>query len=277
MELFVHKGLADDVAIIKTDREKISIVLNHLIKNAIKFSNKGTIDFGYVVINKDIEFFVSDTGIGISKDRLHDIFDGFVRVDYTDNNGLQGAGFGLAISKGIVELLGGKIRVESEPGKGSTFFVRLPYHSGAVDQNLVKNEFVDDESTEHIDNLKALIVEDDSLSELLIKLAVLSRCNEVLIAHNGMEAIEICRNNPDIDLILMDIQMQGFDGYKATREIRTFNKEVIIVAETAFALKGDRERAMEAGCNDYISKPFTKGQLLEVIDRVFLYPRMVTD
>ncbi|MFA5298329.1 MAG: response regulator [Lutibacter sp.] len=120
-----------------------------------------------------------------------------------------------------------------------------------------------------INNLKILIVEDESTSEMILSILVESYCKECLIARNGMEAIQICKNNPNIDLILMDIKMPELDGYEATKLIREFNKDVIIFAQTAFALSGDREKVIEAGCNDYISKPISQSGLTTLIVKYF--------
>jgi CheY-like chemotaxis protein len=251
-------------AILKTDREKIYAILTNLVKNAIKYTNIGSIEFGYKKKEGDLEFFVKDTGIGIANKKHEVIFERFVRSDYSLNSKYEGAGLGLAISKAYVEMLGGKIWVESEEGQGSIFYFTIPYHFETKEKIVIKNA-LDNKKNNKIKKLKILIVEDDEASELFITIAVKKFSKEIIIARKGIEAVETCRNNPDIDLILIDIKIPEIDGYEVTRQIRQFNKDVIIIAQTAFGLSCDREKAIEAGCNDYISKPIDKNLLIELI------------
>jgi CheY-like chemotaxis protein len=163
--------------------------------------------------------------------------------------------------------------VESEEGIGSTFYFTLPYNVELEEKNVVGNILSSDKADNHIcsevSGLKILIAEDDEISEKLIHINVENFSKEILKVRNGSEAVETCRNNPDIDLILMDIQMPEMDGYEATRQIRQINKDVVIIAQTAFGLTGDREKAIEAGCNDYIAKPINSNLLKEMIQRLF--------
>jgi len=171
---------------------------------------------------------------------------------------------GLSISKAYIELLGGKIRVDSTVGVGSTFYFTLPY---IVEVNGVASpgDGSENDLVSHMKTLKILIVEDDELSVMLLTRVVESVAKEILFAANGEEAIEQCRKNGDIDLVLMDMKMGVMDGYEATRHIRAFNNQVVIIAQTAFTLSGDKEKALEVGCNDYISKPINRNQLLNLI------------
>jgi len=273
MQLFFKNALPAKETNIKTDREKIFAILTNLLKNAIKFTNKGSIEFGYNLKADrkpvELEFFVKDTGIGIPKDRQEAIFERFIQADIFDKGALQGSGLGLTISKAYVELLGGKIWVESEEGKGSTFYFTIPYNIEPKEKIVVENDVPSDKADNKNENLKILIVEDDETSEMLLTMSVIPISREVLKARTGFEAVEACHNNPDIDLILMDIQIPEMNGYEATRQIRKFNKEVVIIAQTAYALTSDREKAIEEGCNDYISKPFKKDELLALIQKYF--------
>jgi CheY-like chemotaxis protein len=163
-------------------------------------------------------------------------------------------------------MLGGKIWLESEEGKGSEFRFTIPYSTEAEAKDITNTVPVG-EPEGQVKNIKILIAEDDEPSAMLITLTVKAFNPEVFTVRTGIEAIEVCRNNPDIDLILMDIKMPEMDGYEATKQIREFNKDVIIIAQTAFGMNDDREKALEAGCNDYISKPINRISLLELIKK----------
>ena len=275
--LFLKKSLPAKEAIINTDREKIYAILTNLVKNAIKYSDEGSIKFGYNLKTQSpavLEFFVKDTGIGIPKNRQEAIFERFIQADITDNRARQGAGLGLSISKAFVELLGGKIWVSSKEGNpkagkvgSSTFYFTIPYNPLSQTKSDTKTVVPDKMRNVKIRNLKVLIVEDDKTSYLLL-LKMLKKISQgILQAETGVAAIEACKKNPDFDLVLMDIKMPGINGYETTRQIRQFNKEVIIIAQTAYGLSGDREKAIEAGCNDYIAKPVFKDKLLQLIQQ----------
>ncbi|MBU3927556.1 MAG: response regulator, partial [Bacteroidetes bacterium] len=265
-----------------TDQNKLYSILTNLIKNAIKYTDEGTIEFGCKTISSVhepmVRFYVKDTGIGIPKHRQEAIFDRFIQADITDARAFQGSGLGLAISKSYIEMLGGSIWVESIPdgksgGKGSTFYFTLPLSKYAKEKTVVLNDIpVDSEKNKAMaamSSLKIMIAEDDETSRNYISLIINDFTTKILEARTGIETVELCRNTKDLDLILMDIRMPIMNGYEATRLIREFNKEVIIIAQTAFALSGDREKAIEAGCNDYISKPINKNKLLALVQKYF--------
>jgi CheY-like chemotaxis protein len=279
MQFSFKNSLPSKEALLKIDREKVYAILTNLVKNAIKYTENGSIEVGYTlrqaqatvgepVEPAELEFYVKDTGIGISEDRQDAIFVRFIQADIEDKMARQGAGLGLSISKAYIELLGGKIWVESEEGKGSTFYFTLPYQTETIKENsVIKEDFPPAEVTP-INKLKILIAEDDETSEELLSITVRKLGKEIIKAKTGTKAVEACQNNPDIDLVLMDIDMPEMDGYEATRQIRDFNKDVIIIAQTAYGLKGDREKAIAAGCNDYITKPIKKDELLEKIEKI---------
>jgi len=274
MMLSFRNSLPSKEAIIITDREKLYAILVNLVKNAIKYTEKGTIEFGYVTTGsptklKELQFYVRDTGIGIPKDRSEAIFERFIQADIPDKMARQGAGLGLTIAKSYVEMLGGRIWVESEEGIGSTFYFTLPYNAEPEVKNRITAKGDENNVKTDVLQLKILIAEDDETSEMLISINVREFSNEVIKAKTGIETVEICRNRPDIDLILMDIQMPDINGYEATRQIRQFNKDIVIIAQTAFGLMGDREKAITAGCNDYIAKPINKNELLTLIKKYF--------
>jgi len=273
MHFSFKNGLLSKESVIRTDREKVFAILINLVKNAIKYSDAGAIEFGYVLNSSGetsmLEFFVKDQGVGIPINRQKAIFERFVQADTGDKRAYQGAGLGLAISKNYVEMLGGTIWVISEPAKGSTFYFTLPYHTALQDKTELKGNTKVNKSENISNDLKTLIAEDDPFSERLISITARKFSKQIWNAGTGTEAVDICRNNPDLDLILMDIQMPEMNGYEATMRIREFNSEVIIIAQTAYGLSGDREKAIEAGCNDYISKPIDKDELLALILKYF--------
>ena len=282
-------GLPSNEAVISTDNEKLYAILTNLVKNAIKFSDSGSIEFGYNLVQTKhalsqketeteaetrhalplLQFYVKDTGIGIPADRQQAIFDRFVQADIADVMAFQGAGLGLSISKAYVEMLGGKIWVESEEGKGSTFYFTIPYNSVKGKNAEIVEVLPIDEPENYKRNLKILIAEDDFTSGVFINLALKGFGKQILQVTTGLAAVETIRQNPDIDLIMMDVKMPKMDGYQATREIRQFNKNVIIIAQTAYALIHEREKAMEAGCNDYISKPLSVDLLKALVQKYF--------
>jgi len=275
MTLTYNTGLDSKDAFIYTDREKLYAILTNLVKNAIKYSDHGSIEFGYVVKNKEdkpipiLEFYVKDTGIGIPINRQHAIFDRFVQADISDTRAFEGAGLGLSITRAYIEMLSGKIWVQSTEGKGSTFYFTLPYNTKKAQKPTTQIPLPSNTPSKSIRSIKILIAEDDETSATLITMAVKSFAKQILRAKNGDDAVEICRTNPDIDLILMDIKMPGLDGYEATEMIRQFNSSVYILAQTAFGLAADKERALNAGCNDYISKPINIGLLKSKIQMQF--------
>ncbi len=268
VRLILHNGLPDKEAILNTDREKLYAILTNLIKNAIKFTIQGSIEFGYVKKGNLLEYYVKDTGFGIPRDRQQAIFERFIQADIADSRAFQGAGLGLSISKAYVEMLGGEIRVESEENKGSAFYFTIPYTLNSEQNSLINTDMLDEEARQ-MKKLKILIVEDDETSEILISIAVRSLSSEILKVRSGTEAIKTCLANPDIDLILMDIKMPDMDGYEATTQIRQFNNDVYIIAQTAFGLVEEREKALDAGCNDYISKPLDIALLRKLIQEQF--------
>ena len=284
LQLNFKNALTSKEAIIKTDKEKVYSILTNLVKNAIKYSDNGTIEIGYNLVGTQVEtqniaslqpqpqpqqlkFYVKDTGIGIPVDRQEAVFDRFVQADIGDKRAFQGAGLGLSISKAYVEMLGGKIWLESEEGKGSTFYFTIPYNGEHHAKKVVESTVKDDAAKIQTKSLKILVAEDDETSGMLIEIAIRPISKEILKAKTGTEAVEVCRNHPDIDFVLMDIKMPGIDGYEAAKQIRKFNRDVVIIAQTAYALLGDSEKALEAGCNDYLAKPFGRSTLTAIIEK----------
>ena len=267
LKLEFDNRLTHNELVIQTDINKLSSVISNLVKNAIKFTEKGTISIGITTKTDFIEFFVKDTGIGIPENRIEAIFNRFEQADIGDSRVFEGSGLGLAISKSYVQMLGGKIWVESEVNKGSTFYFTLPYNSQQTKVAGVEKTKLS-EMTEKV-KLKVLIAEDDEVSKVHLNIVLKDIASEIVHVGTGVEAVEMMKNRPDFDIILMDIKMPEMSGFEATGKIREFNKSVVIIAQTAFALEGDRRSALEAGCNDYISKPILKKELLSLIEKYF--------
>ncbi len=270
IELILHHQVKKDLLTLITDEDKFVAILTNLIKNALKYTKEGSIVVGYRRDNGFVEFFVKDTGIGISADRHEAIFERFVQADIEDREVYEGAGLGLAITKAYVTMLGGDIWLESEKGKGSTFYFTLPDNSPNTILKPVKEQKRDMDKETKISKLNILIVEDEVFSDQLLTVVLKKIANNIYHAKSGLHAIDAFKKHPDIDLIMMDIKMREMDGYQATKEIRKLDKNVIIIAQTAYALLGDREKALEAGCNDYLPKPIIKKKVLETISKYFI-------
>lgn len=277
LQLSYKNFIPDIEPIVKSDSEKIYAILTNLVNNAIKFTDKGSVQFGYTIKKNSrvndgnpesgvIEFFVKDSGAGISAADQHVIFERFRQADQSRSRKHEGSGLGLSISKAFVEQLGGKIWVESEPGTGSVFHFTIQYNN-VNESEITKSVDLIEDGEKQIKKLKVIIAEDDEISSQLIAIATEPMIKEVIHVRSGKDAVVACLNNPDIDLVLMDIQMPLLDGYEATRQIRQFDKNVVIIAQTAFALIGSRENALDAGCNDYIAKPINLNELLSMIGR----------
>jgi len=253
---------------ITTDKDKLEAILINLNKNAVKYTDKGEIRIGFKQTNKQLTIFVSDTGIGIPEDRQQAVFDRFVQADIADKMAKQGAGLGLSIAHAYAEMLGGKLYLKSKVGEGTVFYVELPLNENHEDmyiENLqeTKPKQLDTESN----TLNILVAEDEETSALVLSKTLKPLINKLYWAKTDDEAVEIFKANRSVNLILMDIKMPGMNGYEATAAIRKFDKDVVIIAQTAYALGGDKQKALDSGCTDYISKPIRRGELFYLIDK----------
>ncbi len=248
---------------ISTDHKKFNTIVSNLLDNAFKYTSKGKIEFGYFHEHGFLRFYVSDTGIGIPSDRLEAIFESFVQAEVKDVKAKEGTGLGLSIAKAYVELLGGKIWAESKIDKGTTFYFTIPYQP--IRQTGGKAAATSGKTGLNAFNLKILIAEDEEVSSEFLNIIMADYCREVMFAKNGIETLNITKENPDLDLIFMDIKLPLMSGYKASREIRKFNKNVVIIAQTAYAAQGDKDKALNAGCNYYFSKPIDAEELIKTI------------
>lgn len=267
VKLRMRKALSNDRCFIHSDPNRIRQILTNLVGNSFKFTDEGFIEFGYQFKDKDtLQFYVKDTGIGIPQEKLNRIFERFIQADDTPTRRYGGSGLGLAISKGFVDMLGGDMWAESEVGKGSTFYFTIPYHK------------VDKIQTEESDRIKPkdkydwsgrniLIAEDDKFSYKFLEGFLKQTKVNVMHAENGLEALELCKNNHEIDLVLMDIQMPEMNGYEATSLIKEFKKELPVIAQTANAILEERDKCLEAGCDDFITKPVNVKELYAKIDK----------
>jgi len=265
LSLTPYKELSKNKDLVLTDATKLNQILSNLLNNAIKYTNKGLIKFGYTKQDKNLRFYVSDTGEGISPEMQKKIFERFRRAELEITSEYEGAGLGLSISKAYAEMLGGDMWVNSTPGEGSIFYFTIPYRrpeqdDGATDQD-------NQNKTEKLpENVTLLVAEDDKTSFILLEEMLSEKNINCIPADNGREALDKVNNNPDIDLVLMDIKMPLMDGYQATREIKNINPKIPVIALTAFASKLDREKALNAGCDEYLAKPVASSKLISLID-----------
>lgn len=251
--------------IIRSDKDKVRLILNSLLDNAIKFTDSGTVTIGYKPQTNSLHFFVKDTGIGIEDDKQQTIFERFMQADTSTTRRYEGTGLGLTLAKAYTDLLGGSISLSSAIGKGSTFQVTLPYKSVVVPEKTAV-KLTPDQKTTSESQASVLIVEDDDSNAMYLQLALKQTGIKLIRVDNGLKAVEICRNYPGIQLILMDIKMPVMDGIEATKTIRQFNREVIIIAQTAYVFSDERVKAIEAGCNDFIAKPVNRNQLIKLVN-----------
>ena len=247
---------------ILTDGDLLQKILEHLLDNAVKFTHKGEIVFGFAVRADNLDFFVKDTGIGVSKDAQTRIFENFMQEEISDTRGYQGSGLGLSIATGLVRLLGGETRMESEKGAGSTFSFTIPYKTPTGEAPLVTGS----KPIAATEMKKVVLVAEDDDSNLFLLESILGKSGISMIsAFNGQEAIDCCRSHPEISLVLMDMKMPVMDGMEATRVIKSFRADLPIVAITAFAMSGDEKMILEAGCDKYLPKPVQKDKLISIL------------
>ncbi|MFO7659085.1 MAG: response regulator [Bacteroidales bacterium] len=256
--------LPEEDLVTETDEVRLEQVLRNLLFNAVKFTHRGEIKFGYRLIKNQLSFFVSDTGIGIKNKHLREIFNRFIKIeDENYRTVFRGAGIGLSLCKDLVRLLGGTIWAESKYGEGSVFSFTLPYKRviSAITSQKTKQETLRD--FDWADKF-ILIAEDEESNYEYLKELLEGTKIRIEWARNGNEAIEITKaSKPDI--ILMDIKMPHINGLEATRIIREFNQAIPIIAQTAHAFENDRQKCIEAGCNDYICKPINSNKALALL------------
>lgn len=254
----VHANLT-----IHSDPTRLEQVMVNLIGNALKFTDQGSIKFGFNVRDNKVLFKVADTGIGMDQDKLDLIFERFQRLNAGDRAKYDGTGLGLAISKGIINLLGGEIKVESEPGKGSTFSFDIPLV--LIDKPKTKKSDPQPKDMSVLNGKKILIAEDDFVNQHFLTKLFSEFKPELIFAKNGVEAVGIYKNTSDIAVVLMDLRMPIMDGFEAAEKIFEIDPDAIIIAQTAYAMAGDREKCLKSGFTDYVSKPMKKEQVLAAL------------
>lgn len=279
--LVINTSVSNDIPDnIKSDYRKIKQILCNLISNAIKFTEKGHIDIKvekddfppYKISSPDnisIRFSIADTGIGIPAKKKSHIFESFTQVDSSTTRKYGGTGLGLSICKGLVSVLGGSIDLDTEIGKGSTFHFTIPVKISAVDTG---SDIPSSEESDKLikKNLNILVVDDNQLNQMIASRLLMKAGHTVTTANDGREAIQMLQKE-NFDVVFMDINMPDMDGYDTTKkireiDIRTGGKPIPIIAMTAYAMQGDREKCLEAGMDDYISKPVDAKQLYKILE-----------
>jgi PAS domain S-box-containing protein len=264
--LNVKDQFEDNGDLIFTDKVWLKRVLSHLMDNAIKFTLDGSIEFSYYRENENLMFKIKDTGIGINKENLGRIFEEFRQEIDGHHRPFEGLGIGLTLAKEVVERMGGKINVLSEKGIGSEFSFSIPYRPAGSTKGKLKS-ILKDQLTGPINwsSRKCLLVDDNKDVLIYLNRILMDTGLKVLMARSGVEAIEIIKNTPDLDVVLLDMQMPEMNGIEATKLIRVIRKELPIIAQTAFIFEDDKDIILEAGCDACLIKPIRKEHLLTVM------------
>ena len=264
--LTISTAGSDEEYMLYNDPTRLMQMLTILIGNALKFTEEGSVDFGYKLIDdKFIEFIIKDTGVGIPTSQQVNIFERFRQVDNSLTRKFGGTGLGLTIAKHLVDLMGGEIMLESDEGKGSMFRILLPLvqPTPEVLPGLhIKTRPRFDLSSKHI-----LIVEDVESNYQYFVAVLKSTMVNIQWITDGNAAVEFCLNFKNIDMVFMDVNLPGIDGYEATRLIKQSSPDLPIIALTAYAMTGEKERSIAAGCNEYLSKPVSPRELLNVVTK----------
>lgn len=266
LTILTENGARDEAAIILSDEHRIRQVLSYLIDNSIKYTPSGFIKFGYEITEDKVMFFVQDSGVGISSEKQEIIFERFRQADEGHTRKYGGTGLGLPISKGLVNLLGGRIWLESILEQGTTFYFTVPYQLESKKQVEKQGSGIWEEKFNWKDKL-ILVAEDDELNFEYMKALLEPTQAKVIRAKDGSQVIKII-SKLSFDLILMDIRLPILNGIQATTQLRESGVKTPIIAQTAFAMDDDEQKCLEAGCNRYIAKPISKEKLFMMIDEL---------
>jgi PAS domain S-box-containing protein len=262
IKLILHPVKDKDTAMVRTDKIKLKQILINLIGNAFKFTERGTIDCGAYLYNNKLHFFVTDTGIGIAKDKFGYIFERFTQVNHPTMHNTSGTGLGLPIVKGLVGILGGEVWLESLLGKGTTFFFNIESLKPVNSNNKPRIQKTKPQLI--LSNMSVLVVEDDTYNAQYINAILKNLAINTTTVTNGADAVETSKLN-HFDIVLMDIRLPDITGYEAAKQILKFKPHTKIIAQTAYAANEERQVALNAGCVDYLSKPTTQAQLIEIL------------
>jgi CheY-like chemotaxis protein len=263
--IFINTPLNNNESFIWVDYHKLKQVLENLLSNALKFTHKGHIRFGYRCSSSELIFYVEDTGIGIEKKYHEKIFEQFRQIELTSTREYGGNGLGLAISKAYVKLLNGKIWLISTKGSGAVFYFTIPYKPVLI-EDIVRNEKKNPSKPSINRNKLVLIAEDEFANYVLLKEIIGELDVDVLHAKNGEEAVEIAKRS-EVALVLLDIKMPKMNGYEAVTEIKKSRPSLPVVAQTAFATSTDKEKILGSGFDDYISKPIQNEKLYDILKK----------
>ncbi|MFO7657368.1 MAG: tetratricopeptide repeat protein [Bacteroidales bacterium] len=272
IELILNPSCYKNSVSICTDPYRLKQILSNLLENALKYTREGNVEFGFEVSGLNILFYIRDTGIGIHSSKFDYIFERFSQISNSTEKQFGGTGLGLAITKNLVELMRGKIWLESELNKGTTFYLTIPADEISVNAFSETMPLPAKTTVSFFeydwDGKTILVAEDEELNFKVLESALCRTKVRVVRAINGYEAIDLVKSN-NIDLVLMDIQMPGMDGYQATKEIKKINSKLPVIAQTSFAMEGEKDKCIMAGCDDYLAKPLNLNILFGTIGRYF--------
>ncbi len=254
----------EEAFLIETDDFRLRQILSNLIKNALKYTNRGEVKFGYRLGDEKLTFFIKDTGLGIPEEQKSNIFERYNQSESVEKFG--GSGLGLSISKKLVELLGGEIGFNTDEEKGSEFYFTLPFETPLEEakpnpKTALANEY-------NWTDKQILVAEDEQNNYVFIEEALKKTGAKIIWATDGQQAVEVVKGNPEINLVLMDIKMPNLDGYEATKIIKKMRADLPVIAQTAYAMSDERDLSMQAGCDEYLTKPIRPKKLLRKINQL---------
>jgi signal transduction histidine kinase/CheY-like chemotaxis protein len=268
-EIEIVEEIPRENRLVIADKTRLKQIVINLVSNALKYTEKGKITIGYNREGDWLRFFVKDTGRGIQKEHIKEIFDRFRKIETEASYQIQpGTGIGLSIAKNLVRLMGGTLEVESKYGEGSEFYFTIPFKPSSQKIPVPEEKLSELQLSKiNLSGKSILVVEDERTNFEFLQKVIERTGAEVLHAENGREAVNIFSENPKMDLILMDIMMPEMNGYEATKAIKKIMPEVPVIAQTALAMEGDEGKVLDSGCDDYISKPIRINELLRMITK----------